>query len=402
MKSHAGTQSRREPAAAEWRKVRLGEIADWAPNRVPLATLTPKNYFSTENMLKDRGGICEAALVPEGGNTQGFLEGDILISNIRPYFKKIWQAKYPGGCSNDVLVVRNKQDIEPKWLYYVLSSDDFFAYDTANSGGGKMPRGSKQAIMNFPILLPPLPIQQCIAKILGAYDDLIENNRRRIALLENMARELYRELFVRRAGECRKKQIKTAEEWFGNISIGKTPPRKETEHFNGEVPWVSIADMGKEGMFVFETAEGLARESIDNLHVKLVPAKTLLLSFKLTVGRVSITTQECCTNEAIAHFKVPETLLPYMYFNLAEYEYQKLGNTCAISNGINSKIVKKMPIALPDDALLKDYNSLAIPVFDAIFHLALQNRSLARQRDALLPRLMSGKMDFKELEKEVS
>ena len=306
----------------------------------------------------------------------------------------------PARVNQHVAIVRVKQDVcSPQFLQAVLTEPKMQAYmiGLASSQGGSRNALTKSNIEEFEIVLPPLLVQRKIASILGAYDDLIENNRRRIALLEKMARELYRERFVRRAKGVCSFHTRSATEWFGEITIGKTPPRKEPTHFIGSVPWVSISDMGREGMFVFDTAEQLAEASVRDLHIKVVPANTLLLSFKLTVGRLSITTVDCCTNEAIAHLNVGERLLPYMYLYLQDYEYAKLGNTCAISDGINSKIVKNMPIAIPSNDLeLEQFNAVVTPMFDEMLLLARKNRNLVQQRDRLLPRLMSGKIDLEK------
>ena len=177
--------------------VTLSAVCDYCSDRVSATSVTVNNYISTENMLPNKGGIEAADSVPELRTFSGYSAGDILLSNIRPYFQKIWFADRSGGCSNDVLVLRAKENTDAKFLYYVLSDNNFFNYDTVTSKGTKMPRGSKSAIMKYLVPDIDLPIQKRIADILSAYDDLIENNNRRIALLEKAARELYKEWFVR-------------------------------------------------------------------------------------------------------------------------------------------------------------------------------------------------------------
>ena len=165
----------------------LSEVSSYWTGKIDATTLDEKNYVSTENMMPDKAGIVTSGYVPTIGKTNSYSEKDILISNIRPYFKKIWFADKEGGCSNDVLVFRANRNIEPKYLYYQLSKDDFFDYMVAGSNGTKMPRGNKVEIMKYRINLPPLPTQRKIASILSAYDDLIENNLKRIKLLEEKA-----------------------------------------------------------------------------------------------------------------------------------------------------------------------------------------------------------------------
>ena len=118
-------------------KCKLAEICTFRKGKVNVSKLTLKTYISTENMLPDKGGITEAGSLPKVELTQEYKKDDILVSNIRPYFKKIWKAKYDGGCSNDVLVFRGNLNIDNDFLYYILANDDFFAYAMATSKGTK-------------------------------------------------------------------------------------------------------------------------------------------------------------------------------------------------------------------------------------------------------------------------
>jgi len=157
---------------------KLSDICEYASGRVVVDELSLNNYISTENMMPNKEGITEAAKLPTGRTTSSYQKGDVLVSNIRPYFKKIWYADKDGGCSNDVLVIRANEDVDSKFLYYVLADDIFFEYDTATSKGTKMPRGDKSAIMQYEV--PDLPIeeQREIAKILSVLDDRIAENKK--------------------------------------------------------------------------------------------------------------------------------------------------------------------------------------------------------------------------------
>lgn len=180
---------------AAWDSEMLGSIANMVTDKVGTSRLTRESYISTENMLPDRGGIVAAQKIPASGNANAFLPGDILFSNIRTYFKKVWLAKYQGGASADVIVFRSKdsQRIDSRYLYYVLSSDAFIESTVTASKGTKMPRGDKDAMLRYLIPCPSLNVQHRIAEILSAYDELIENSQSRIHLLESMARAIYRE-----------------------------------------------------------------------------------------------------------------------------------------------------------------------------------------------------------------
>ena len=250
--------------------------------------------------------------------------------------------------------------------------------------------------------------EQCrIADILSAYDDLIENNQKQIKLLEEAAQRLYKEWFVdlRFPGHENTKIVdgvpegwkKNCAEKFFEITIGKTPPRTEKRCFTtGEngIPWVSIADMGNSGMFVLNTAENLTEDAIKQYNVKVIPKNTVLLSFKLTVGRVAIAPTDICTNEAIAHFKGRrECEREYTYFYLKNFHYDELGSTSSISKAVNSKIIKAMPFVMPSEKLLKEYSSKTKDIFDLIICKQKMGNNLKIARDRILHKLMSGEVE---------
>ena len=157
-------------------KCKLSDICDFRKGKVEVENLNAKNYISTENMLPNKCGITEASSLPTVSLTQEYNSGDVLVSNIRPYFKKIWQAQYDGGCSNDVLVFVPKPNTDKDFLYYVLADDDFFTYSMATSKGTKMPRGDKISIMQYEVPLIDLQVQKKIASVLKVLDEKIELN----------------------------------------------------------------------------------------------------------------------------------------------------------------------------------------------------------------------------------
>lgn len=250
--------------------------------------------------------------------------------------------------------------------------------------------------------------EQCrIADILSAYDDLIENNQKQIKLLEEAAQRLYKEWFVdlRFPGHENTEIVdgvpegweKNCAEKFFEITIGKTPPRTEKRCFTtGEngISWVSIADMGNSGMFVLNTAENLTEDAIKQYNVKVIPKNTVLLSFKLTVGRVAIASTDICTNEAIAHFKGRrECEREYTYCYLKNFHYDELGSTSSISKAVNSKIIKAMPFIMPSEKLLKEYSSKTKDIFDLIICKQKMDNNLKIARDRILHKLMSGEVE---------
>jgi len=222
--------------------------------------------------------------------------------------------------------------------------------------------------------------------------------------LEQMAQAIFKSWFVDFepfGGEQPSNwAIGKAEEFF-DIAIGKTPPRKEPEWFTTnpqDVIWVSISDMGSCGMFISDSSEYLTAESIERFNVKVVPSGTVLVSFKLTVGRVSIADGEMATNEAIAHFKQSNGVtLEYLYCYLKAFDYQSLGNTSSIATAVNSKTIKAMPFVMPDEKAIGDFHAATAPLFEQVRVNLAENAHLAALRDALLPKLMSGELSVADL-----
>lgn len=218
--------------------------------------------------------------------------------------------------------------------------------------------------------------------------------------LQQQVFALYRQMFVDKTNDNR--QTCRAEQYF-DISIGKTPPRKEPEWFSeshdSHVIWVSISDMGGCGMYISDSSEYLTRDAVSRFNIVTIPDNTVILSFKLTVGRVAISDGEMTTNEAIAHFKTDKKEInEYLYCYLKSYNYQTLGSTSSIATAVNSKIIKGMPFIVPSEDELTQFHSFAAPCFEKIRLNQIENARLAVLRDTLLPKLMSGEIDVSDVE----
>ncbi len=159
-------------------KYKLSDICSFRKGKVDVSSLNTYTYVSTENMLPNKEGIVEASSLPTSLQTQEYRKGDILVSNIRPYFKKIWEAEYDGGCSNDVLVFTANKGLEDGFLYYLLATDDFFSYSSATSKGTKMPRGDKNAIMQYEVPVFDSQTQKKIVEALKLLDNKIKTNKK--------------------------------------------------------------------------------------------------------------------------------------------------------------------------------------------------------------------------------
>ena len=172
-------------------KKKINNVCKIISEKINSDLLNSDNYISTENMLPNFGGICSASSLPKG-NVTSFKVNDILLSNIRPYFKKIWFSKFDGGCSNDVLVLRaNNNIVMNKYLYYSLTNDNFINYYVASCKGTKMPRGNKDALLDWQINVPDLCEQQHIVNTIGTIDDLIEKNDKILVSIRKLREQLF-------------------------------------------------------------------------------------------------------------------------------------------------------------------------------------------------------------------
>jgi type I restriction enzyme S subunit len=146
---------------------KINEIATIITEKINSLSLSTNDYVSTENMLPSFNGITQASSIPSG-NVSRFRISDILISNIRPYFRKIWFSNRDGGCSNDVIILRaNEGKVLPKYLYYALTNDYFINYYVASCKGTKMPRGNKDALLEWVLDVPSREIQQHIVNTIS-------------------------------------------------------------------------------------------------------------------------------------------------------------------------------------------------------------------------------------------
>ena len=272
---------------------------------------------------------------------------------------------------------------------------------------------SNEMLDRMSIKIPSYDLQKTIGKILFSFDAKIQLNKRINDNLEQQAQALFKSWFVDfepfKDGKfveselgmipegCR---VGKAEDFY-NINIGKTPPRKEQVWFSSnssDYIWVSISDLGSCGRFVLTSSELLTHEAIKKYNIILVPKDTILLSFKLTIGRVGIAGTELTTNEAIARFITSDKNREYTYFLLKGYNYEKLGSTSSIATAVNSKIIKAMVVLMPDKEILKAFSSLTKPYFDQILRNEQESIRLTILRDTLLPKQMSGELKINATE----
>ena len=180
----------------EWEKCKLGDIAEFSTARISSVKLDCKNYVSTENMLQDFQGVVEAKSVPNETNVISFTCGDILISNIRPYLKKVWKATFDGGCSSDVFVLQATDTVAKDYLHYAVANDKFINYVMSGAKGVKMPRGDKNQMRTYQLSLPSIQEQYKIAKLLRLIDERIATQSKLIEKLESLIKGISSRIFA--------------------------------------------------------------------------------------------------------------------------------------------------------------------------------------------------------------
>jgi len=328
-------------------------------------------------------------------------EGDIVFSRVGSVDRCSYvDAAHDGWMfSGRCLRVRPNTEVDPLYLYYFFCLEDTKQFVRNIAVGATMPSINTKLLGEVEVAYPSQTEQQKIVALLSALDDKIEINQKINDNLQQQVMALYRKMFIESTNAARREC--RADEYF-DISIGKTPPRKEPQWFSensADRVWVSISDMGSCGLFIANSSEYLTHEAVEKFNVKVVPDNTVLLSFKLTVGRIAITDGEMTTNEAIAHFKTnkPE-VNEYLFCYLKDFNYQTMGSTSSIATAVNSKIIKGMPFVVPTDGELEAFHGFAGPVFAMIKSNQRENSRLAALRDTLLPKLMSGELDVSDIQ----
>lgn len=291
------------------------------------------------------------------------------------------------------------EKVNPRFIKYYCQSAQYRNWIDSFSTGSTRGNINAQTLGNMDIPLPTREQQDFLVSVLDPLETKIKKNNQINDNLLQQTFALFRKMFVETSNDDRHECH--ADEYF-DISIGKTPPRKEPQWFSTDPAdrvWVSISDMGSCGLFIADSSEYLTHESVEKFNVKVVPDNTVLLSFKLTVGRVAITDGAMTTNEAIAHFKTGKSeITEYLYCYLKSFNYQTMGSTSSIATAVNSKIIKAMPFIVPTDEELTEFHAFAAPMFALIKANQRENARLAELRDSLLPRLMSGEIDVTDIE----
>lgn len=345
-------------------------------------------------------------------NKTGLKSGTKLLPKDTVLFSSRAPIGYVAIASNPICtnqgfksIICNKEIINPLFLYYYIKGN--LDYIKLFGTGATFPEISGAAMRKIKVQIPSLPTQQKIASILSAYDRLIENNTRRIRLLEQMAENLYKEWFVRfRFPEHENVEIVNGlpKGWeikiiadFGRIETGKTPPMSNQDLYGGDILFVKTPDMhGK--LFVRSTSETLSQEGNNYQRTKLLPINSIMVSCIGTAGIVSINTNLAHTNQQINSIILNNLEdLEWLYYVCRQLKptIELFGATGATMTNLSKGKFEKLKIVVPKVDFRGAFHKRIRPYFKEIYALEQQNTFLTRQRDLLLPRLMSGKLEVK-------
>lgn len=370
----------------------LSDICYYVSDKIPVKQVQLADYVSTENLLQNKGGLSVANKLPSGKVT-AFQAGDVLVSNIRPYFKKIWLADRSGGASNDVLVFRKLNDeIYEKYLYYILADDRFFAFSTASASGSKMPRGDKVQIMNYPVKLPPLESQKKIADILSSLDEKIELNRHMNETLEQLGQALFRYYFVDNPEAKNWKRGVISD--LGEVVTGKTPSKKNQKFFGDEVAFLKVPDMHKTSI-VIKTSDNLSLMGAESQKSKYISRWSTCVSCIATVGVVSLAGKNMQTNQQINSIIPRESYFKFFNYFLMRHksDYIKtLASSGSATPNLNMGHFSNITVVIPDRELLKEFDARVNHLFLQMENNLQENETLMNIRDSLLLKLISGEI----------
>ena len=341
-------------------------------------------------MIPMKGGITVSESIPSSGSVRIYHRNDVLISNIRPYFKKIWFADKCGTCSNDVLVFRAKGMCEPYYLFSLLSDDSFFNYVVSTSKGTKMPRGDKDAIMKYEFDEKGPEEQKCIASFVRSIDSLIEKN----CLINDYLVEIAQELFT---------------EQFGAMLLDDEPPAgwkkgryddiitihdskriplsgNERENMDRIYPYYGAASVAGyvddyifDGVYLLFGEDGTVIDEKGNPSLQYVWGKFWVNNHAhILTGRNGFSVESL--------------------FLLSKQLKVESIITGAVQPKISQNSMKNVALNIPPEYIISSFDEVIAPIFDQYRNNCDENQRLSILRDTLLPKLMSGEIDVSNLD----
>lgn len=303
---------------------------------------------------------------------------------------------------NTSLYSKDFRGNNPKYIYYFLQTMHLEQY---NAGAG-VPTLNQNHLQRLKIVVHDIDEQKNVADILSAYDNLIENNNKRMKLLEQMAENLYKEWFVRfrfPGYEDTEFEDGMPRDWVRekiglhyNTCSGGTPSRTHEEYYTeGTIPWVKTGEI--KDRIIIHTDECITEAGIKGSSAKLLPQGAVVMAmYGVNIGMLAYLDSEMTCNQACCVFNDKNEINSrhYLFHYLYSIrDYLLLIGFGAAQQNLSQDLIKKVKIVIPPAELIKEFDKQKEPLYQTIRALMMQNDKLIKQRDALLPRLMSGKLE---------
>mgnify|MGYP000168382707 CR=1 FL=1 len=377
-----------------WPKARLADVASMRTGKLDSnASVKDGDYpfftCSQQTLRIDKPAFDTKAVLLGGNNAEGIFP------------LKYYEGQFNAYQRTYVIESKDNQILDTRFLYYSLRPA--LSHFQSASIGAATQYLTKGILDNFRVELPPIKEQKRIASILSAYDDLIENNRRRIQLLEQAARLLYKEWFVhlRFPGHEHTKIIngipvgwekKTAIEVMDVLS-GGTPKTTNPAYWDGDIPFYTPKD-SVDYAYVFEIEKFITEEGLKNCNSKLYDKDTIFITARGTVGKINLAQRTMAMNQSCYALIARASLNQhFLYFALVEsIEQFRSRAVGAVFDAIIIDTFKMIPFVVPDKNLIDLFTESVCPILNQIDVLSGQNRNLIKARDLLLPRLMNGEI----------
>jgi type I restriction enzyme, S subunit len=400
----------------KWVRVSISEIAEVVTKGTTPTTMGREFTESGVNFIK-----AEALNGDSGLDTNGFShidedtheligrsilqEDDVLVTIAGAHVGKCGYVKaehLPSNTNQAVGIIRvRKERAFPRFVYYFFKLPSTFALCQSLGGQAAQPNVNLTVLKSIDMPLPSLPVQERVASSLSAYDDLIENNRRRMGLLEEAARQVYREWFVRLrfpGHEHTRITNGVPEGWrrataFDAMQVmsGGTPKTTTSDFWDGEIPFYTPKDSVTE-CYVLDTEKHLTELGLNNCNSKLYPKDTVFITARGTVGNLNLAQRPMAMNQSCyalaAREEIPQKFLFCALRETIQHFQQHAGG--AVFDAIIVDTFKLIPFVIPNPKLVRSFEETIEPMFRHIENLLQQNQKLKAARDLLLPRLMSG------------
>lgn len=445
------------------REYELSELVGFVTDKINANKVTLDTYISTENMLLDRGGVESAIKLPTAARFNHYKNGDTLFSNIRTYFRKVWLAEFEGGASADVLIFRSKDSnkLDPVYLYFILSNEDFINYTVLTAKGAKMPRGDKAAIMQYKFFLPDIEKQRKVGNDLLTINIKIELNRKVIKTLEQISQAIFKSWFIdfepvkakiitKQNGQdpvlaamcaisgkteeqlkglekTTQQQLKTTAALFPDAlvvsELGEIPegwdikPLSEIAENHSttfdfskvdEVVFVNTGDV-LEGRFLHKNYS--SKEGLPGQAKKTIKKDDILYSeIRPKNKRFAYVTEDCDDYVVSTKFMIVRSLgfvqPRYLYQILRQETTIQEFNLIAESRSgtfpqITFDSIGYIPVVVPSKVIQNNFMEFFAPIIEKIDLMSLEGKSLEGLRDNLLPKLLSGELLIKGTQMEM-